>query len=294
MPFISLLATGGDITTHVARSRAGLFHVIAFPLNPALMKSILKRLYHAAINERRRNDLYFVAFRLRALRYRGTQVHCPCCQGTFRTFLPYGNQRREQAVCPRCNALERNRVLWLYLTRELAITTQSWSVLHFAPERSLERRFKALPRLEYLGADINPALADHVMDIMAIPLPDASMDLVICSHVLGHVPDEGQALGEIRRVLKPEGLAILMTVIDPELATTYEDAAHDTPAARLRHYGEYDLLRRHGRDFGARIAASGLEVEVLDYRLAFEEVERRRLGLGNGEREVLYLCRKGA
>lgn len=257
------------------------------------MKTVLKRIYHSLLPERRRNDLYFAAFRLRALRYRGQEVYCPCCQGAFRTFLPYGNQRREQAVCPRCNALERNRVLWLYLERELKIDHFTGRVLHFAPERTLEHRFKALPRLTYLGADLNPQLADHAMNIMAIPLPDADIDLLICSHVLGHVPDEGQALREIRRVLKPAGLAILMTVIDPQLATTYEDAAHDTPAARLRHYGEHDLLRRHGRDFGARIAASGLVVERLDYRLSFSAEERRRMGLGTGEREVLYLCRKG-
>lgn len=256
------------------------------------MKALLKRLYHTLLSERRRNDLYFAAFRWRAWQYRGTAVYCPCCERTYRSFLPYGNERREQAVCPRCNALERNRVLWLYLTRELNVAAQSWRVLHFAPERTLERRFKALPSLTYIGADLNPQLADHPMDITAIPLADASIDLLICSHVLGHVPDEGQALQEIRRVLKPDGLAILMTVIDPQLAATYEDAAHNTPALRLAHYGEHDLLRRHGRDFGARIAASGMQVEALDYRLTFEETERRRLGLGNGDREVLYLCRK--
>jgi len=42
-----------------------------------------------------------------------------------------------------------------------------------------------------------------------LPLPDRSVDATVCFEVLEHVPDEGAALAEIRRVLKPGGDFVL-------------------------------------------------------------------------------------
>lgn len=43
-------------------------------------------------------------------------------------------------------------------------------------------------------------------DAGAIPFPDASFDAVIANHMLYHVPDLRQTLGEIRRILKEDGV----------------------------------------------------------------------------------------
>jgi SAM-dependent methyltransferase len=54
------------------------------------------------------------------------------------------------------------------------------------------------------------------VDICAMSIfPDASFDAVWCSHVLEHVQNPGQALGEIRRVLKSQGMLFLIV---PEYA----------------------------------------------------------------------------
>jgi len=52
---------------------------------------------------------------------------------------------------------------------------------------------------------------DYVSDIVKIPVPDQSFDVVICTEVLEHVirPDLGMA--EISRVLKPGGTAYITT-----------------------------------------------------------------------------------
>ena len=48
--------------------------------------------------------------------------------------------------------------------------------------------------------------ADYtVCDAMDIPFADSSFDVVIANMMLYHVPDIAKALGEIRRVLKPDG-----------------------------------------------------------------------------------------
>ena len=50
---------------------------------------------------------------------------------------------------------------------------------------------------------------DIVSDIVAIPAPDASFDVVLCTEVLEHIPEPTHALDEFARLLKPGGLLIL-------------------------------------------------------------------------------------
>lgn len=49
----------------------------------------------------------------------GRGVQCPVCGARYRKFMPYGYvSKRKNALCPRCLALERHRLLWLWLVRE--------------------------------------------------------------------------------------------------------------------------------------------------------------------------------
>ena len=56
------------------------------------------------------------------------------------------------------------------------------------------------------------AAAGVVMaDLTAYPAVDDAFDLVFCHHVIEHVPALDQALSEIRRVLRPGGIALIGT-----------------------------------------------------------------------------------
>lgn len=50
---------------------------------------------------------------------------------------------------------------------------------------------------------------DYVSDITAIPVPDASFDVVLCTEVLEHLPAPIEALRELSRVLVPGGKLLI-------------------------------------------------------------------------------------
>ncbi|MFN5479595.1 MAG: class I SAM-dependent methyltransferase, partial [Chitinophagaceae bacterium] len=50
---------------------------------------------------------------------------------------------------------------------------------------------------------------DIVSDITAIPMEDASVDAILCTEVLEHLPDPLKALQEFKRLLRPNGYLII-------------------------------------------------------------------------------------
>lgn len=192
--------------------------------------------------------------------YAGTGRHCEICDRDYRTFKKYNG--RPQARCPGCRSLERHRLVWR-LMQTTDVISSGGRVLHFAPEPSLEARFRATS-LHYVTADLLDKAADLRLDVSAIDLPSSSFDLVICSHVLEHVPDDEKAMRELARITAPDGWAVLDTPFSPALETTFEDPAIETPKARREHYGQWDHVRLYGRDLADKLTANGWEIFTFD------------------------------
>ncbi|UCE86260.1 MAG: glycosyltransferase [Deltaproteobacteria bacterium] len=97
------------------------------------------------------------------------------------------------------------------------------------------------PRDRYTASDVNPHYLDHLrnlseskpyMEVRHLDLgdPDAlaeiegRYDTVVCLNVLEHVPDEGQAVQNLRAALEPGGRAIILVPQGPRLYGTLDAA----------------------------------------------------------------------
>ncbi len=213
--------------------------------------------------------------------------HCPVCDRPFVRFRRSRPGSRDRGVCPHCGSRQRHRHLWLWLERHTALLdpTGTERLLHFAPEAGLERRLRAALGLRYVTADLEPGRADLVLDLTALDLPDASFDVVLCVHVLEHVPDDAAALRELRRVLRPGGWGVVQVPILRD--ETDEDPGVTDPEERLRRFGQADHVRMYGRDFADRLRAAGFELDVVRFRDELAPRERRRYGLAYDLRREL-------
>ncbi len=71
--------------------------------------------------------------------------------------------------------------------------------LDFSAEMLVQAQAKSFP----------PIVEFAQADVLAIPLPDNSVDIAICNSVFPHFHDKGKALKEIARVLKNNGRLVI-------------------------------------------------------------------------------------
>ena len=199
-----------------------------------------------------------IAETIQALRNRGvpTERLCNICwEQSF--FGPFGWPLRPEALCSNCGSLERQRLLKLWLDRNIAMIEDK-RILHFAPEIVVASFLRPLA-LEYVTADIAPGCDLH-LNIERIDLPRVPSIIVLCSHVLEHITNDGAALSELYRILSPNGAALLMVPIVEGWAETYEDKTKSDPGEREAYFGQADHVRYYGADFRKRVFGAGFEL----------------------------------
>lgn len=232
---------------------------------------------------------------LLGLLYVGRGRECPVCGTKRRKFLPYGYVvSRDNALCPSCLSLERHRLLWLWLQRESDLFEKRPRLLHVAPEvclmRHLRRAYKVGGNaVDYVTADLESPLADLHFDIQLIPLADESFDVIFCNHIMEHVEDDLRAMRELYRVMRRGGWGVVLSPVELDRATTFEDDSITDEAERTRIFGQYDHRRVYGRDYADRLHEAGFEVEDLDYAASLSDDERARYAL---PADHLYIVRK--
>lgn len=217
----------------------------------------------------------------------GGTRHCPVCERFLGRFASAGLPPREGALCVHCGSLERHRLLWLFLkNRPELIKRGSMQFLHVAPEPCMVEKLREIAGPGYLSAGLDGDAMER-MDICRIQHPDASFDAIVCNHVLEHVNDDRQAMREFRRVLRPQGWAIMSVPMTAE--RTVEDPTITDPKERFRLFGQEDHVRCYGPDYVDRLRECGFHVQVFLPSELFSTEEIGRHGLGEAAGEIC-LC----
>lgn len=213
--------------------------------------------------------------------YRSGSQECTACGARANVFGTYrdGRDPVPNEVCPCCGAHARHRLMALYLRERTDLLRRPASLLHVAPELSFWQLFRSTPTLRYVSADLCSPLAAVQLDLTQPLFADGAFDVIICNHVLEHIPDDAAAMRQLVRMLKPGGWALLQVPIDWNRERTDEDPSITDRAERTRRFGQWDHVRVYGRDYLDRLAAAGFVVEVDDYvkTLPAETVARYRL-----------------
>lgn len=176
------------------------------------------------------------------------KFECPVC-GYSGPFLDITSSTglRKHAKCPNCNALERHRLQYLVVNDVLRdINTANLKMLHFAPEPFFHKYFSKRFG-QYETADLNMRGVDHIVDLQQLPFDDSTYDFVFASHVLEHIPHDEKAISEIRRILRPNGIAILPVPIVAEKTIEYPEP-NPNESYHVRAPG-FDYFKRYDRYF---------------------------------------------
>lgn len=257
--------------------------------------------------------LSYVARPILAFLLKGNRFTDPIDGKSFKMFLPYGyGNQRNNVLSPSTLSLERHRLLWLYLNEQTdffqsefnsdsydnkpiiklrdAETSSALKVLHFAPEQAFYKRFRNQKNLDYTTTDLFSPLADVKADICNLPFDDNLYDVILCNHVLEHIPDDTKAMQELYRVLKPGGMGIFQIPQDLSRAVTFSDDSITDEKERAKIFGQYDHVRVYGRDYFDKLRSIGFTVVEEDYtaKISPELVEKYCLAKG----EIIPVCFK--
>jgi SAM-dependent methyltransferase len=212
----------------------------------------------------------------------GTRYECPLCGYKAKDLAPIGlnlpvlkakqvvGAGRRNARCYKCNSTDRERLVYTYLKHELNIfEDKKIRILHLAPEKNLSLALRKAGFKEYLCGDlftkgyVYPNYVQN-MNVLDIPYENDYFELVICNHLLEHVPTDLEAMKEILRVLKPGGKAILQVPISKNSDTTYEEFSITEPKEREAAFGKFDHVRIYGQDYPERLTQAGFTVERIN------------------------------
>jgi SAM-dependent methyltransferase len=212
-------------------------------------------------------------------------IICNFCGTVFRRS---GHDHSEFLNCPHCDAIARERVVYQCILDALerltgvtalfvrgAAALDRLTLLECSPRPSENRRriYEATLR-RYRASDYD--LQAHRADVR-VDLTDAeqigplsgSFDIIICAHILEHIPDYVAALRHLHRLLAPGGFVVLQVPILEAgyVSVTWDEFHQDN--SRVYHRFGFDLVHALDRCFSRVIPVVGL----LDFEATSPEIK---------------------
>jgi len=197
-------------------------------------------------------------------------------------------------LCPNCFTSDRNRLYAIYLQNkysELAKTKKKYSLLDVAPDKELANRVLKQDFIQYRSVDMYMDGVDDKADITNLDIyEDNKFDIIICSHVFEHIPDDRKAMSELYRIMKKGGFGIFMVPILLSLEEDFENAEYNTEELRWKYFGQDDHIRIYSKKgYIEKLVNTGFKVNQLGIDSFGKE-----LFIKNGihPRSILYIVEK--
>lgn len=247
----------------------------------------------------------------------GTKNYCPVCDSNLRKFDSLRNYLNGKFVkpvlvngvkhfaddyetlsidtffCPVCGAQDKARLYAMYLNSKVRkmYNGTKLKLVHFAPEGGLGELLRNNHYIKYRSADLYRTDVDDKADLTNLSnYSQESFDIFICSHILEHIPDDKLAISELYRVLKKNGIGIVMVPILLSLNNTFEDKSIIDEKDRLIHFGQEDHVRIYEKnDFILRLENVGFNVKLLGVSFFGEDLFKK---IGLNFSSVLYIVEK--
>lgn len=235
--------------------------------------------------------------------HHGDVYQCPFCNYSSRDLEIIGLEKqvfkdryvigagRRTGGCFKCGSTDRERLIYIYLKDIIHIfdSESRLNILHIAPESNLSKRILESGNCDYVCGDLFTEGYDYPeyvknINLLDIPYKDNTFDLIICNHVLEHIPTDLVAMKELFRVMKKGGQAILQVPISKNSEKTYEDFSITDSIDRENAFGQFDHIRIYGQDYPARLESIGFNVNRVN-------ISQKFMRYGLNKEEDIFVCK---
>lgn len=199
-------------------------------------------------------------------------------------------ESRENYSCPVCGAYDRDRLMIAFLEEVQPERGEMLRMLQVAPSPAIERYGLGREDILYESTDLMMSGVTFQADLQHMDMvDDETYDIIVCSHVLEHVEEDAKAMGELHRILKPEGVCLVLVPLIVGKQDT-EEQWGCSEEENWRRFGQRDHSRLYGRDdFIRRLQGAGFYVNELGKDWFGEEFYQ---DYGFDELSILYVATK--
>ncbi len=119
------------------------------------------------------------------------------------------------------------------------------------------------PNMSFVGCDMREGLGvDRIENVQCLTFPDTSIGTMLCLDTIEHVEDVLQAMREMYRVLIPDGLLILTSVMNFAIHDFPSDYWRFTPEAfklMLKPFSKFEVTFDGNPNFPTGIYGYGVK-----------------------------------
>jgi len=138
--------------------------------------------------------------------------------------------------CEKCQSLERHRAYRSVFNKLIDESYKNLSFLQFSQDKTVKPEW-------FNSHEISIYSGENSLDLQKIERESNHYDIVMCNHVLEHVPYDNSALCELLRITKIDGF-VFLTVPSP----LSHDTTMDWGYPKVDQHGHY---RIYGKDFAS-------------------------------------------